>query len=63
MVEPTVRIGGLTSGGLGYTDIGNKQVVRGLALDFYRRVGAHYGCLEQWVFEPGVAKEILEGTK
>lgn len=61
VVEPTVRIGGLTSGGLGYTDIGNKQVVRGLALDFYRRVGAHYGCLEQWVFEPGVAKEILEG--
>src|SRR5579863_5997721 len=44
--------GGLSSGGLGYTDIGNKYVVRGLALDFYRKVGAHYGKLEQWIFEP-----------
>lgn len=61
VVEPSVRIGGLTTGGLGYTDIGNKRVVRGVALDFYRKTGAHYGSLEQWVFEPGVAKDILEG--
>lgn len=37
----------MSSGGLGYTDIGNKYVVRGLALDFYRRLGRHYGKFEQ----------------
>ena len=50
-VEPGQRLGGMSSGGLGQTDIGNKQVVKGLALDFYRRVGAHYGRLESWIFE------------
>ena len=61
VVEPTCRLGGLTTGGLGLTDIGNKQVVKGLGLDFYRKVGAHYGTLEQWVFEPSVALNIIEG--
>ena len=53
------HIGGLSSGGLGYTDIGNKYVVTGLALDFYRRLGQHYGKLEQWIFEPHVADSIF----
>ncbi|HTI58848.1 FAD-dependent oxidoreductase [Mucilaginibacter sp.] len=53
------HVGGLSSGGLGYTDIGNKYVVKGLALDFYRRVGKHYGKLEQWIFEPHVAEDIF----
>ena len=60
LIEPGNRLGGLTSGGLGYTDIGNKQVVTGLAKDFYRRMGQHYGKLEQWIFEPGVAEQIFE---
>lgn len=46
MVEPTEHIGGMTTGGLGYTDIGNKQVVKGLAKQFYRKIGKHYGALE-----------------
>ena len=37
LVEPGRHLGGMTSGGLGYTDIGNKYVVTGLARDFYRR--------------------------
>ena len=45
--EPGRHLGGMSSGGLGYTDIGNKYVVRGLALDFYRRLGRHYGKFEQ----------------
>lgn len=60
VVESTCRIGGMTTGGLGLTDIGNKQVVKGLALQFYRQLGARYGTLESWVFEPGAAKEVLE---
>ena len=50
----------MTTGGLGLTDIGNKQAVTGIARQFYRRLGDHYGKLEQWVFEPHVAEEILE---
>ncbi|MDE7443668.1 MAG: FAD-dependent oxidoreductase, partial [Muribaculaceae bacterium] len=36
-----------------------KYVVEGLARDFYRRVGKHYGRFEQWVFEPSVAEAIF----
>lgn len=59
LVEPGAHLGGMSSGGLGYTDIGNKFVVTGLARDFYRRIGSHYGQLEQWVFEPSVADAFL----
>lgn len=59
IIEPSGHWGGLTTGGLGYTDIGNKQVVTGLAKQFYRKLGKHYGSLEQWVFEPSIASGIL----
>ena len=59
LIEPTEHIGGMTSGGLGFTDIGNKQVIAGVAKQFYRKVGEHYGRLEQWVFEPSVADSIM----
>ncbi len=66
IIEPGNRLGGLTSGGLGQTDIGNKYVVTGLALDFYRNLGKHYGNLENWIFEPKVAlavfKEYIENA-
>ncbi|HUS02625.1 MAG TPA: FAD-dependent oxidoreductase [Chitinophagaceae bacterium] len=61
LVEPGKHLGGLTTGGLGYTDIGNKYAISGLSLDFYRRIGKHYGKFEQWIFEPHVAEEILLG--
>lgn len=59
LVEPGNHLGGMSSGGLGFTDIGNKYVVKGLALDFYRRIGKHYGKLEQWIFEPKVAENVF----
>ncbi len=59
LIESGQHLGGMTSGGLGYTDIGNKYVVTGLAHDFYRKVGAHYGRLESWIFEPRVAEKIF----
>lgn len=59
LIEPGKYLGGLSSGGLGYTDIGNKYVVTGLARDFYRRLGKHYGKFETWIFEPHVAAEIF----
>lgn len=59
LIEPGHRLGGLSSGGLGYTDIGNKYVVTGLAHDFYRRIGRHYQKFEQWTFEPHVADSLF----
>ncbi|PWJ59392.1 FAD dependent oxidoreductase [Dyadobacter jejuensis] len=60
LVDPGMHLGGLTTGGLGYTDIGNKYAITGLSRDFYRRIGSHYGKLEQWTFEPKVAKQYLQ---
>ncbi|MBQ2027510.1 MAG: FAD-dependent oxidoreductase, partial [Alistipes sp.] len=48
LVCPEERLGGLTTGGLGQTDIGNKQVVLGVAKQFYRQLGNHYNRLESW---------------
>lgn len=59
LIEPGMHLGGLSSGGLGYTDIGNKFAVTGLARDFYRKIGAHYGKFEQWIFEPHVAEQLF----
>ncbi|GAA4402774.1 FAD-dependent oxidoreductase [Nibrella viscosa] len=59
LIEPGRHLGGLTTGGLGYTDIGNKYAISGLALDYYRRLGKHYGTFEQWIFEPGVAEKLF----
>lgn len=60
VIEPGKYIGGLTTGGLGATDIGNKYAITGLAKDFYRRVGSYYGKFEQWTFEPHVASRVYD---
>lgn len=60
LIEPGENLGGMSSGGLGYTDIGNKYAITGLARDFYRRIGEHYGKFEQWVFEPRVADSVFK---
>ncbi|MEI9999148.1 MAG: FAD-dependent oxidoreductase [Verrucomicrobiota bacterium] len=52
-------IGGLTTSGLGNTDIGQGATIGGMAREFYRRVGRHYGAEEEWCFEPHVAEEVL----
>jgi hypothetical protein len=51
LVEPGAHIGGLTTGGLSWTDIGNKQVIGGLAREFYRRIKAKYDAPQAWVWE------------
>jgi hypothetical protein len=51
LIEPTKHVGGLTSGGLGYTDSGNKAVVGGLSREFYQRVKKHYDNPAAWKHE------------
>ena len=48
LIEPSRRLGGLTSGGLGQTDIGNKQAIGGISREFYQRVRAHYDDPAAW---------------
>jgi hypothetical protein len=51
IVCPDKHPGGLTSGGLGFTDTGNKSVIGGLAREFYQRVYSHYQTEEAWLWE------------
>ena len=59
LVEPGKLLGGMTTGGLGQTDIGNKQAITGLSRLFYEKVGAEYHVAEQWKFEPKVAMKVM----
>ena len=60
LVEPSDHLGGLSSGGLSFTDIGNKNAIGGLSREFYRRTGQHYGEAEEWRFEPHVAELVCK---
>lgn len=51
VVEPSGHIGGLTTGGLGQTDIGNKQVIGGLSREFYNRVARKYQDPANWKWQ------------
>lgn len=51
VVSPEKRIGGLTTGGLGQTDIGNKKAFGGLALEFYAAVADYYRRDENWKWQ------------
>lgn len=49
VVSPDKHLGGLSSGGLGFTDTGNKATIGGLSREFYHRVWQHYEKPEAWV--------------
>ena len=51
LVCPDQHLGGLSSGGLGWTDTGNKAVIGGLAREFYHRVWQHYQKPETWKWQ------------
>ncbi|GAB1452220.1 FAD-dependent oxidoreductase [Draconibacterium sp.] len=59
LIEPTNRIGGLTTGGLGQTDIGNKQVVGGISREFYQNIKKHYEMPESWKWQK--RSEYIDG--
>lgn len=51
LIEPSGHVGGLTAGGLGATDIGNKSAIGGLSREFYRRIAEHYASDDAWVHQ------------
>ncbi len=70
VVCPDRHLGGLSSGGLGFTDTGNKAVIGGLAREFYHRVWQHYQTPEAWKWQPreaygnkGQGTEAIDGAQ
>lgn len=63
LIEAGGHVGGMTSGGLGWTDLGVERVIGGFAARFRKAVADHYG-VEVGHFagpEPHVAESILLG--
>jgi hypothetical protein len=61
VVDRGRHVGGMVSGGLSWTDVGNERVLGGFARRFYATVAAHYGA-PLWSLrgpEPHVAESIL----
>ena len=48
VLEPSTRIGGLTTGGLGQTDIGNKAAIGGISREFYQGIRQYYNDPANW---------------
>jgi hypothetical protein len=51
LVAPETHLGGLSSGGLGFTDTGNKAVIGGLSREFYHRVWREYQRPGAWKWQ------------
>ncbi len=58
IIEPSNHLGGLTTGGLGRTDVGRADAIGGMAMEFYRRIRKYYDSEARWVHEP---KGVQEG--
>jgi hypothetical protein len=51
MVSPDTHLGGLSAGGLGWTDTGKKEVIGGLSREFYHRIYLKYQQPENWKWQ------------
>src|SRR5438034_6660867 len=51
LIEPGQYLGGMTTGGLGATDIGNKGAIGGLSREFYQRIRKYYADDAHWTRE------------
>ncbi len=71
LIEPGKHVGGMVSGGLGATDVGNPGAIGGYSREFFDRVQAYYtkkygpksqqvkDCAGGFRFEPHVAERIF----
>src|SRR5690625_4863671 len=51
LIEPSNHLGGLTTGGLGQTDIGIEGAIGGMSLEFYRRIREYYNQDSAWEYQ------------
>lgn len=64
LLEPGRHVGGMATGGLSRTDVGKREVIGGLALEFYYRVGIKYDSGRfntpvVWFYEPKVGEAVM----
>ena len=63
VVCPEKHIGGLSASGLGFTDLGNKEVIGGISKEFYQEIYTHYQDEEAWRWQPRDAYDnVGQGT-
>lgn len=74
LISPTKPLGGLSSGGLGFTDMGDERTVGGLSREYFHRIWEYYQQPEAWKFQrretfrspgqhgPALNKELEIGT-
>ncbi|EOR94583.1 hypothetical protein ADIARSV_2181 [Arcticibacter svalbardensis MN12-7] len=51
LIEPGKHLGGMTSGGLGNTDVGKQATIGGVAREFYQKVAQWYKDPKNWKFQ------------
>ena len=51
IVSPDLHLGGLSAGGLGWTDTGKKAAIGGLSREFYHRIWKEYQNDEAWKWQ------------
>ena len=61
LIEPGRHVGGMVTGGLSHNDYGDRSVIGGMALEFYKKVADHYKApLYYWRGpEPHVGERIF----
>lgn len=63
IISPDIHLGGLSAGGLGFTDTGDKSVIGGLAREFYQRIFSHYQNEKSWKWQKkGEYGNVGQGT-
>lgn len=65
LLEPRAHLGGMATGGLSRTDVGKREVIGGLSLEFYWRVGERYEMRRflnpvAWFYEPKVGESVFK---
>ena len=64
LIEPGRHVGGMSTGGLSRTDVGKREVIGGMALEFYQLVGDRYEMRRYnqpvaWFYEPRVGEAVM----
>jgi hypothetical protein len=64
LLEPRAHLGGMATGGLSRTDVGKREVIGGLALEFFFRAGERYEMRRYlnpvaWFYEPKVGESVM----
>ncbi|CAG5005626.1 hypothetical protein DYBT9275_03618 [Dyadobacter sp. CECT 9275] len=60
IIEPGKFIGGVVTGGLSKTDIGNQATIGGITREFFTRASQHYNGKYMWIAEPHINSKIFE---